>query len=259
LRLFIYPIPCIPSPFKGEGENKKEGLSPLLDTPDTGMEYERERSRTMNESQWTAKICKLIQGSDISSLKAIYSELSYKKSFETILKTYFGAEAPRFMAKPDLIMVFEDYSRKFEDYALIAIELKYFGLSPSLDKNLREASRQIGQALRYHLFGFDSAVLWHTFAEDVGDEIIVSYSTLIGEVFDKLELSLVYFSTKIQPDNSFKVYKPMNLQLVGSLDWLVGWMRDISLDKRNPLLHEDSKDQKVTERRRALKVALRVP
>jgi len=30
--MIIYLTPCVPLSFKGEGEGKKEGLSPLLDT-----------------------------------------------------------------------------------------------------------------------------------------------------------------------------------------------------------------------------------
>jgi len=211
----------------------------------------------MNEPQWTAKVCKLIQDSSIASLKNIYPERSYKKEFENILRTYFGAVAPKFMAKPDLIMVFEDDARKIDDYLVVALELKYFDLSDRLDANLRKASREVGQALRYYLFGFDSAVLWHTFDERVGDETIVSFSELIGEVFDKFELPLVYFSAKMLPSNSFKVYKPVSVQ--GNLEWLIRWMHKVSQDRRNPLLRSDIEYQKFIQRRKALKVVLRVP
>jgi hypothetical protein len=211
----------------------------------------------MNEPQWTAKICKLIQDSNIASLKNIYPERSYKKEFESILRTYFSAVGPKFMAKPDLIMVFEDDSRKFDDYLLVALELKYFEPSDNLDKNLRKAFREVGQALRYHLFGFDSAILWHTFAEDIKDKTIIPYSELIGEFFEKLELPLVYFSTKTLFSSSFRVFKPVNVQ--GNLEWLIRWMHKTSQDRRNPLLRSDIEYQKFIQRRRALKAVLRVP
>jgi len=211
----------------------------------------------MNEPQWTTKVYKLIRENSISSLKGIYPEPSCKKESEHILRTYFNVTAPQFIAKPDLIMVFEDYTRKFKDFSLIAVELKYFQLSTHLDKNLRKASREIGQALRYYLSGFDSAILWHTFAEEIEDEIIISYSSLIGEVFEKLGFPLTYFSTKILFDNSFKVYKPMDVQ--GNLEWLIRYMHKVSQYRRNPLLDNKTKDQKIIERRRALKAALRIP
>ena len=211
----------------------------------------------MNEPQWTTKVYKLIRENSISYLKDIYPEPSCKKGAEYILRTYFNVTAPQFTAKPDLIMVFEDYIGKSKDYSLIAVELKYFQLSTHLDKNLRKASREIGQALRYYLSGFDSAILWHTFAEEIEDEIIISYSSLIGEVFEKLGFPLTYFSTKILFDNSFKVYKPMDVQ--GNLAWLIRYMYKVSQYRRNPLLNSKTKDQKIIERRRALKAALRVP
>ncbi len=70
----------------------------------------------MNEAQWAAKVCKLIQDSNISSLNNIYCERSYKADFETILKTYFNADAPKFMAKPDLITVLENYGKIGDNY-----------------------------------------------------------------------------------------------------------------------------------------------
>ena len=48
MRLVIYPIPCIPFPMIWiyipimKGEKKKEGLSPLLDTPDMGLNISKE-------------------------------------------------------------------------------------------------------------------------------------------------------------------------------------------------------------------------
>jgi hypothetical protein len=44
-----------------------------------------------------------------------------------------------------------------------------------------------------------------------------------------------------------------------NLDRLIEWMRNISLDRRNPLLGSNIKDQEVNKRRKALKAALRVP
>ncbi len=213
----------------------------------------------MIESQWITAVCKFVQESNIDFLKAIYSERSCKKDFETILNTYFGVDAPKFMAKPDLIMVLEDYTSRFDDYFLMAVELKYFEPSSKLDKNLRGAFREIGQALRYHLVGFDAAVLWHAFAEGIEEETIISFSSLIGEVFEKLELPLIYFSTKIKSDNCSRVYKPLNLDLAGDLKWLIEWMCNMGFDARNPLLDGNIRDKEVIKRRKALKAALRVP
>jgi|Deesub1362B_J571_1020462.scaffolds.fasta_scaffold00197_14 hypothetical protein len=83
------------------------------------------------------------------------------------------------MAIPDIVLVFEDISKVVDEYLLVAIELKHLRSSEKSDKYLRKAYREVGQPLRYLVFGFDSIILWHCFAEDIDDATISSYSDLV--------------------------------------------------------------------------------
>ena len=127
------------------------------------MQAERELAR---------KLVYLIQSSQadpleaISSLKKVYLEPHAKKKFEDILKDYLNDAAPKFMVNPDIVLVFEDSNKVVDEYLLVAIELKHFKSSKNKNKDLRKAFREVGQPLRYLVFGFDSVVLWHVFAEE---------------------------------------------------------------------------------------------
>jgi len=214
------------------------------------------------ERELAKKLAHLIQSSQadsldaISSLKKVYIEPHAKKKFEGILKEYLNDVAPKFMANPDLVLVFEDSNRIVDEYVLVAIELKHFKSSKNKDKDLRRGFREVGQPLRYLVFGFDSVVLWHVFAENIDDDEIRSYSELVSEVVEKLELPMTYFSTKMLSNNNFKVYKPLNLDMECSITYLIQWMGNICRDARNLLILDD---QRVFNRRRALKVVLSIP
>ncbi len=51
LRVFIYPIPCIPFPFKGKGEDRERGAIAPLEHPDRGLGREDSNEKRGNEEE----------------------------------------------------------------------------------------------------------------------------------------------------------------------------------------------------------------
>ena len=124
---------------------------------------ERELARNLK------KISKNFQNSYF--LKRVYTEWEVDRNkCETALRDYFNIELPKIFAVPDLVLVFEDYTKVEKDFFIIAIELKYFRYQKNkreVNKKLREAFREVGQPLRYLVFGYDAAVLWHVFQSEL--------------------------------------------------------------------------------------------
>jgi len=192
--------------------------------------------------------------------RAIKGDVISKKPFKDFLQTYFNMYAPELLAKPDIVMVFEDVTRGTDDWFLVSVELKYFKANDRLNKRLRKAFREIGQPLRYHLYGFDATILWHIFEENIDIEIIQSYSNLISEIIERLRLPIVYFSTRItkkEKDNLyFLVIKPTKVDSPKDINYIVTWMLNLTRNTRNPLLPQD---KEVEKRRRVLKTVLGIP
>ncbi len=192
--------------------------------------------------------------------RAIKGDIISKKLFKDFLQTYFNMYAPELLAKPDIVIVFEDVTKSTDDWFLVSIELKYFKADDRLSKRLRKAFREIGQPLRYHLYGFDATVLWHVFEENVDIEIIQSYSNLISEIIERLRLPIVYFSTRItkrEKDNLyFLVIKPTEVGSLKDINYIITWMFNLTRSIRNPLLPQDNE---VEKRRRVLKTILGIP
>ena len=123
-----------------------------------------------NERQLASQFAKNIRSNSYLSVKDVTSgnQLS-KAGFENVLSTYFDNYAPSFMARPDIILIADDIRKVIDERLLVAIELKYFidfDNTRKLNDRMREAFREIGQPLRYYLYGFDSAILWHVFERD---------------------------------------------------------------------------------------------
>jgi len=178
------------------------------------------------------------------------------KDFEDVLGRFFGAYAPMYVARPDIIIVAEDAKRVVDEWLLVAIELKYFRDLES-ERKLRGAFREIGQPLRYYLYGFDSAILWHIFEESADREVLRSYGNLISEVIEKLKLPTVLFLTEIVGEDDFLVFKPLETGSPSNCGHIIRWMLNYCDEQvRNPLLPHD---KEIKERRRALKIAFKVP
>jgi len=214
-----------------------------------------------NERELARSIATNIRQDPYLSIKDILSENDISKSeFEEILAKYFDVQAPRFIAKPDIIIVAEDPKKIIDEWFLITIELKYFKNvkeTEKFERDLRKAFREIGQPLRYYLYGFDSSILWHIFEEEADPETIKPYSDLLEEVIKKLNLPILFFATKIIENNNFLVFKPLEIKSPNNLKHITRWMLNCCRDKiRNPLLPFD---EDIIERRRAIKIVLKIP
>jgi len=199
--------------------------------------------------------------SHLSTVKDVILEHRMSKAgFENVLGRYFDAHAPMYIAKPDIIIIAEDPKKVVDEWLLVAVELKYFKdleNAKKLQKDLRKAFREIGQPLRYYLYGFDSAILWHIFEEGADEEILRSYGNLITEVIEKLKLPMALFLTEIVDENDFRAFKPLEIDSPNNMGYLIRWMLNYCGNQvRNPLLPDDSK---IKERRRALKITFEVP
>ena len=196
----------------------------------------------------------------LSVKDVILGDRMSKMGFEDVLSRYFDVYAPRYMARPDIIIVAEDVKNVVDEWLMVAMELKYFKVSEDakkFEKDLREAFREIGQPLRYYLYGFDFAVLWHIFEGDADIEILRSYSNLVSEVFNKLRLPVVCFSTRILDKDNLLVFQPLETSSPSNTGYIVRRMLNYCRDGvRNPLLPQD---KEIKERRRALKTILNVP
>ena len=171
-----------------------------------------------------------------------------------------GAHAPMYVARPDIIIVAEDTKKVVDEWLLVAIELKYFRdleNARKFERILRGAFREIGQPLRYYLYGFDSTILWYIFEESADKEVLRSYGNLISEVIEKLKFPIVLFLTKIVGEDNFLVFKPSELSSPSNLGYLIQWMLNYCREYvRNTLLPHD---KEIKERRRTLKIAFKVP
>lgn len=205
-------------------------------------------------------LIKAIEACNLSSIRDILpGDAMPKKPYENVLAKYFGSYAPMIMAKPDIVLIVEDHEKLIDEWLLIAVELKY--LKKVERKRWREAYREVGQALRYYVYGFDSAILCHVFGGEIDNATVRAYSNVVGEVVEKLKLPIAYFSMKISDEDKdkFLIFKPLELSNPSDVGYIASWMIDCRRDNvrvRNPLLPSD---KEVVDRRKALKTVLRVP
>jgi len=209
-----------------------------------------------NEHSLAKWLIKAIKACALCSIKDILSGNTIpKKPYEDILVKYFGSYVPMIIARPDIVMIIEDYRKLIDEWLLVAIELKYF--KKINKKRWREAYREIGQALRYYVYGFDSAILWHVFDREIDNAAVRAYSNVVREVIQKLELPIAYFSTKIIDEGKFLVFKPLESGSHSDVCYMVNWMINYCRNNiRNPLLPHN---KEIVERRKTLKVVLRIP
>lgn len=191
----------------------------------------------------------------LSSLKYVGKRKSLTGGrYEKVIEEYFGREVPKPAIETDLVFVFEDLKKVIDEVLIVGVEVKYFE-EDRLDKKLRKGFREFGQPLRYLAFGFDTAVLWHMFGGNVGDAKAKGYTETVGEVVKKLELAMVYFASRMEADK-FRVYKPLDLESLHEISYVIKYLRRLCDNMRNPLT---TKDEEIRKRRSALKVDLGLP
>jgi len=211
-----------------------------------------------SEQELATWFIKTLKKLDLPSVKdALPGHTIRKEPFKSVLVRYFGSPAPLLLARPDVVLVVEDQQRAVDRWLLIAVELKHFrGVEW---RRWRRAHREVGQPLRYYVFGFDSVALCHLFESSVDSAAARAYSSAVWEVVEKLKLPMAYFSAEASDESWSKLLVFRPLEVGGPMDWrqFVSWMIDYCRDHvRNPLLPHD---REVVERRESLKTVLGVP
>ena len=173
--------------------------------------------------------------------------------FREIVRREFGLDVWP-LVEPDIILRFEDISKLIDENLIVGVEVKYIKGGKRLNHRIRSSFRMIGQPLRFHIFGFDSAVLWHVFSEDVSDDKAERYTSMVNTVIEKLHLPIVYLASKLIGDE-FRLYKPFSVERSYDASSIVDTMRRACESMRNPAW----KDEDVRKFRRGLKVSLGIP
>jgi hypothetical protein len=204
-----------------------------------------------DERQIVVKLCELMDGVKPSYfLKGVYKGKPLNE-LRNLVRQEFGLDAWP-LVEPDMIPRFEDLQRLVDENLIVGVEVKYI----KGDRDVRRSFRMVGQPPRLYAFGFDSAVLWHVFSPDVGDDGAKRYASMVGQVVEKLHLPLVYLATKLSCESfSFRFYRPFDVETSYDVISVVGVLRRGCEEVRNPALRDDI----VKKFRRALKVVLKIP
>jgi len=183
-----------------------------------------------------------------SSLKKIFIHTNFAtKKFGEIWSEWWDSEIPPRL-EVDMIPVFGDV----EDHVLmVGVEVEFYkGQTKSFCDGLQ-------QILSFGIFGFDSLVLWHIFAETMENNKIEQYVRASKEIIDGMDLPVVYFATKLIGKDKFEFFAPSQFysSKIVEADYLLSSLRDCCAEKRNPLLDRDESER----RKRMLKVILKIP
>ncbi|RLF21290.1 MAG: hypothetical protein DRN15_11445 [Thermoprotei archaeon] len=218
----------------------------------------------MKESELRRRLKELVsslKGEVLGLVKVVAEEdLGGSEQYKEIISSYFNIEDLVFVPTPDLVLVFEGYDT-VDGWELIAIELKSIqsGEVKKVKKKMRQAFREIGQPLRYYLLGYDVAILWHVFDEDIEDSLIQRYVSLIEETLEKLKLCMRYYATKMTKEGKFILVSKYHTSKV-ELKYLIRWFSDVMRYCRNPLIYdEERRDHVVLKRREAIKLLMKIP
>ena len=183
-----------------------------------------------------------------ASLRKLFIHTNFAtKNFRDIWSEWWETEIPPKL-EVDMIPVFEDV----EDQVLIVgVEVKlYKGQTMSFCDGLQ-------QILSFGIFGFDSLILWHIFAETMETRTIERYVGAAQEIVEGFKLPVVYLATKLIGTDRFEFFAPSQFysSTIHEAEFLLAAMRDRCLAKRNPLLDRDE----IERRKRMLKVLLKIP
>jgi hypothetical protein len=148
----------------------------------------------------------------------------------------------------DMIPIFEDVA---DQVLMVGVEVKlYKGQTKSFCDGLQ-------QILSFAIFGFDSLVLWHIFAETMDTGKIEQYVRANLEIVDGFGLPVIYCATKLVGKDAFEFFAPSHhysSQPVAP-EYFMASLRECCAEKRNPLLDRDE----IERRKRLLKVILKIP
>lgn len=183
-----------------------------------------------------------------SSLKKLFIHTNFAtKKFRDIWSEWWETEIPPKL-EVDMIPVFEDVE---DQVLLVGVEVEFY---KDQTKSFCDGLQQI---LSFGIFGFDSLVLWHIFAETMENKTIEKYVRAAREIIDGFDLPIVYVATKLIGTEKFEFFAPSQFysSTIHEADFLLSAMRDRCLAKRNPLLDRDE----IERRKRMLKVLLKIP
>ena len=190
-------------------------------------------------------------------LKRVYSHVNLAtKDFQGIWSGWWEDETPPKL-EVDMIFVFEDIKKVYDDALIVATEIKFFR-----DIARRNFFEGLQQALAFSLFGFDGLALWHIFSEEIDDKIVESYAKATNDIVTGFELPIFYLAAKISNQSKFISFAPSQTG-IQDIDYYVLWMRNFCRDKRNCLSFKDiplgPKSEDIKKRRNTLKVMLKIP
>jgi len=213
--------------------------------------------REMGEKALVRKLSKLFMQIKPSRIKGIRIHTNLgTKSFKDIWSTWWESEIPPRL-EVDFIFICEDIKTMIDNSLLIAVETKFFK-----DK-IKSPYEGLQQALSFGVFGFDSLVLWHIFSQDIKDENIKSSVRATAEVVNGFKLPIVYVATKINEDEEFRFFYPVELINWNKADYFLSYLLNLCMERRNPLLFEVMSSglnfNEIRKRRNTLKVVLKVP
>jgi hypothetical protein len=202
------------------------------------------------EKQIVRKLSELCQQERPPCVKRmfVHVNLATRKFHEIWHDWWKGSIPPRL--EVDMIPVFEAPDEPDEAFTA-GVEVEFFK-----DK-AKSFSDGLQQALSFGLFGFDSLVLWHIFAESLSSKEIESVTEAVGELVDGLQLPITYLATKLTSDFRFEFFAPSSLYSSSKVDLasVLSQMRSLCAKRRNPLLDRSE----VEKRKGILKVVLRIP
>jgi hypothetical protein len=183
-----------------------------------------------------------------SSLKKLFIHTNFAtKRFADLWSEWWESEIPPRL-EVDMIPVFEHVA---DQVLMVGVEVEFYR---DKTKSFCDGLQQI---LSFGIFGFDSLVLWHIFAEPMETRTIEQYVGAAQEIVEGFKLPIVYVATKLIGTDSFEFFAPSPLysSTIHEAEFLLAAMRDRCLEKRNPLLDRDE----IERRKRMLKVILKIP
>jgi hypothetical protein len=183
-----------------------------------------------------------------SSLKKLFIHTNFAtKKFRDIWSEWWSSEIPP-QLEVDMIPVFGDVA---DQVLMVGIEVEFYkGQTKSFCDGLQ-------QILSFGIFGFDSLVLWHIFAETMENSKIEQYVRANQEIVDGLDLPVIYCATKLIGKDTFEFFAPSHYYSSQPVapEYFLASLRKCCAEKRNPLLDKDE----IERRKRMLKVILKIP
>ena len=183
-----------------------------------------------------------------SSLKKLFIHTNFAtKRFADLWSEWWESEIPPRL-EVDMIPVFEQVA---DQVLMVGVEVEFYR---DKTKSFCDGLQQI---LSFGIFGFDSLVLWHIFAESMETRTIEQYVGAAQEIVEGFKLPIVYVATKLIGTDSFEFFAPSPFysSTIHEAEFLLSAMLDRCLEKRNPLLDRDE----IERRKRMLKVILKIP